>query len=206
MRAWAKHPGRGAAIVTALLVAAAPAMSLAEVVQLPPAMDGTSLPGNAAWLEAVDPGLGEGVLEAAAVRPPGLPQRGGGVVLAHGVRFDTAARARAAWEAVRAAVPDDGTRYDVAGFGDVHAHRRPLLAGTALVDYHRLVGTDIYVVQVRVDGPEEVSDVAREVLAWHVEHTGGGAAPGTSIAVWVAALAALGIAAVAVQRWRGLRR
>lgn len=170
--------GRGVVAVLVVPVAlgvggpasAAPSVALAEVVVLPETLDPQPMPGNAAWLDEIDPALGEWVTEAVAVRPPALPERGGGVVFAHGVRFDTLDHARAAWTALRAADPVDGRRYDVEGFGEVHALREPLgIGGVALVDYHRLVGTDIYVLKVRVDGPGDVSDAADDVLAWHAQ-------------------------------------
>ncbi len=142
--------GRGlvaAVVLPVALMVAAPASAatsvpLADVVVLPDGLDARSMPGNAVWLDEIDPGLGEWVTGAAAVRPPSLPERGGGVVFAHGVRFDTVEHARAAWDAIRVADAGDGRRYDVEGFGDVHALREPLgIGGVALVDYHRLVGT-----------------------------------------------------------------
>lgn len=170
--------GRGVVVALAVSVAlavggpasAASPVALSEVVVLPEAFDAQPMPGNAAWLDEIDPALGTWVTGAAAVRPPELPERGGGVVFAHGVRFDTLDHARAAWVAIRAADAGDGRRYDVDGFGDVHALWEPLgIGGVALVDYHRLVGTDIYVLKMRVDGPGDVSDDAGDVLAWHAQ-------------------------------------
>lgn len=192
------------AVMVAAPAAASPAMSLEEVVVLPDGLDARSLPGNAAWLDEIDPGLGEWVTGAAAVRPPSLPERGGGVVFAHGVRFDTVEHARVAWDAIRVADAGDGRRYDVEGFGDVHALREPLgIGGVALVDYHRLVGTGVYVLKVRVDGPEEVSDDAGDVLAWHAQRIGDDGTPrssGSRMVVAVAVVAAGGIGALLVRR------
>lgn len=189
-------------VVAVLLLGAAPSMPLEQVVQLPPQIAGARADGNAAWLEEIDPTLGTWVTGAAAVRPQEQPRFETGVVLAHGVRFESAARARRAWEAIRSAGAGDGRRYDVEGFGEVHAHRDPLIGGVALTDYHRLVGTDIYVLSVRVDGPEEVPEVARDVLAWHVEHTGGPEGIHPAV-VMVAALAGVTVIAFgAVQVWR----
>lgn len=194
-----------AALMVAAPAAASPSVSLEEVVVLPEGLDAQPAAGNAAWLDQVDPQLGEWVTGAAAVRPPSLPERGGGVVFAHGVRFDTVDHARTAWSAIRAADAGDGRRYDVEGFGDVHALREPLgIGGVALVDYHRLVGTDIYVLKVRVDGPEEVSDDAGDVLSWHAERLSddGTLRPGGSrtAVVVVAVLAAGAIGVLLVRR------